>query len=249
MNDDEAANFREKLNNADYIARLKAGDEDALYEFSEWLYRKLPSHIARKFRQNIADAEDLASILVLHIRDRLDRFKEISHKGAFEDWMYKVVRNKVLDEIDKRKTADNKDLRELYELEIKIRDFINKNLPSYEDDILRVLEEASALRMLESKGQDEEEDVEPEDSVVEENDSLEKIEARRRFLSLSKSDKSILLIRAVAEYEDIARDDLAREGKLITEKNMKAKLNALYKRHERAMEHARALVLKKEESS
>lgn len=235
MNDEDAARVRANFNDAGYIARLKSGDEDATDEFIEWLYWKLPRYITHKFKKSPADAEDFASIAAQHVHSKLDRFGEIKHEGAFEDWIYKVVYHRVLDELDREEGAsaekrqEIKGRRKAYEAEIKLRDFLNKSLPQHE---------AAILDIIESKGRE-----------GEEKGSTEKEGALDNFLTLSESQKSILILRDVLNfgYEDIARDELAAEGKPVTETRLKLKLAAIYKRYDRAKERMESL--KQEKSS
>lgn len=220
MNDEDAARFREKLDDAGYIARLKAGDEDASDELLEWLLKKLRPHIERKFCQTYADAQELASIAALHVYERLEKFK-FAGKGSFQGWMYHVVRNKVLNELDKRKRAKAKGPAPLEKSEERIRDFINKHLIEYE---------AAILSRLESEEAEEEKALSPEEK-----------EFLRRLHTLSVADRSILLLKEVSEFEDIARDELVKAGKPVTEKGLKAKRDAVHKRHQRAMKRALGL--------
>lgn len=230
MNDEDAARVRANFDDADYIERLKSRDEDVSDKFLEWLYFKLPRYIAHKFNKSPADAEEHASIAVWHVWEKLDRFREITHKGAFEDWIYKVVYRRVLDELDRLEgaTAEDrryiKERREAYELEIRFRDFLNKVMPQHEEAV---------LGLIELKGQEgEEEQLSPEE-----------IEVLRRILRVSESERSILILRDFLnfEYEDIARDELAAEGKPVTEGRLKLKLAAVYKRYGRAHEKIREM--------
>lgn len=225
MNDEDADSVREKLNDEGYIASLKSGDEDASDKFLNWLLKRLRPHIERKFGQTYADAQDLANIAALHVYDRLKDFK-FDGEGSFGAWLYRVVHNKVLNELDKRKRAEAKGPAPLEGFEEKTRDFINKYLIEHEPALINWLES--------------------EEGEEEELLSSEKKEFRRRFHTLSVSDRSILLLREVSEYEDIARDELVKAGKPVTEKALKAKRDAVHKRHQRAMEKALRL---KEESS
>ena len=229
MNEEDAARVRAQFNDADYIARLKSRDEDVSDEFLEWLYWKLPRHIAYKFNKPSADAEDLASIAALHVWEKLDRFKEIAHEGAFEHWIYRVVYNRVLDELDRLEgaTAEDrqylKERREIYELEIRLRDFLNRVMPQHEEAVLGLI------------------GVGGQGGV--EEPSPEKKEALRRFLRLSESERSILILRDILnyEYEDIARDELVAEGKPVMEGRLKLKRDAVYKRYGRAQEKIREI--------
>ena len=227
MNDEDAARVREKLKDASYVAKLKSADEDSTNEFFEWFLWKMRPYIERKFSQTRPEAEDLASTCVIHVLNGLDKF-ELGGGGSFEGWLYRVVRNKVLNELDKRRRKEGGRLIPLDEWDEGGREFVYTDLNEYEEAIFEELtrEGAQANKVL----------------------SPELRKWRRRFLNLSKLDRRILLLRDFKKlsYEEIAERELEKEGKAATEKSLKAKSAALRKRYERAAERVRR---RKEESS
>lgn len=102
-----ATELRAKLDDADFVARLQSGDEDALDELTAWLYLKLPGFITFIFRHKIKNenvttehVHKWATDLLFQIRTRLHRY-EYRGPRTFLNWMRTVIRNKVIDELRK----------------------------------------------------------------------------------------------------------------------------------------------------
>jgi RNA polymerase sigma factor (sigma-70 family) len=179
-------------------------------------------YIERKFGQRRPEAEDLASICVIHVLDRLDKF-ELYGRGSFVGWLYRVVENKVLNELDRRRRKEGGRLVPLDESDDAVREFIYTHLNEFEDKIL--------------------EELSREGAGANKEPTPESKERRRRFFKLSKLDRRIILLRDLEKqsYETIARDELEKEGQPVTEKALKSKSAAIRKRYERAAERARRL--------
>lgn len=210
MNEDDSAKRREielraKLEEAEFIARLQSGDEEALDELTEWLYKKLPGLINAAFWQRFKAAnitpevvENWAVELLFHIRTRLHRY-EYRGPRTFLNWMRTVIRNKVIDELRKRgsppKTIEFSEeehsLTRLFEHATDIFPDYEVNFP-----VGTVSNEQGADELAPAGPLSAEEELAVR--------TLTHLDDRYRWILMS-------MLKEGKDYETIAREELARE--------------------------------------
>lgn len=235
MNEDDSArgpatDLRAKLDDAEFIARLQSGDEDALDELTAWLCLKLPGFITSGFWQTPKNANvptehvhTLVTDLLFQIRTRLHRF-EYRGPRSFLNWMRVVIRNKVIDELRKRgsppKTVEFSE--EEHSL-IRLFEHTTDVLPDYEVNF-------SASPASNEQGAD--------DLVPAEPRSAEEELALRALTHLDDRYRWILIstLKEGKDYETIAREELAREyrGAPIPDEALKRRIVTLRQLRSRA---------------
>lgn len=239
MNEDDSAKrpateLPAKLDEAEYIARLRSGDEDALDELSTWLCKNLPRYIvaARGYRLEKApvrdeDVEEWAADLALHIRKNLPRF---SYGGprSFIKWVARILINKVSNELKKRRSLPR--LVEFSEEEIALNDQVTEMLPDYEATFLDAPEPDEQGATVSAEG--------PSPTA--------EMKINRRALSLLGDRDRWILIETLTEDKDygtIAREELAREyqGGPVPEEVLKKQISNLRQLRSRAEKRLRKI--------
>jgi RNA polymerase sigma factor (sigma-70 family) len=88
---------------ADWIAALARGDEQAATRFDEQFRVRLNNH-ARKRGLSVADAEDIAQVV---IADALQQLRRGAFRGesALSSWLYRIFENKIADHWRKMQPA------------------------------------------------------------------------------------------------------------------------------------------------
>lgn len=109
----------DKFNQPDYIARLQAGDEAAYQnladEFATWfvIYAK------RKYGINEEDAKDIVQDVIMNIYLKIELYEPA--KSKFVQWVFRILRNRCLDWLRKRK-KDRMTFRELLAIDLAIQE-------------------------------------------------------------------------------------------------------------------------------
>lgn len=239
MNEDDSAKrstteLPAKLDEAEYITRLKSGDEDASDELSTWLCKTLPRYVvaARGYRLEEApvrdeDVEEWAADLALHIRKNLHRF---SYDGprSFIKWVNTILIHKVSDELKKRRSLPR--LVEFSEEEIALNDQVTKILPDYEATFLNApeLDEQGATASAEEASPTAEKKI----TLL----ALSLLDDRYRWILISTLTED-------EDYETIAREELAREyqGRPVPEEVLKKQISNLRQLRSRAEKRLRKI--------
>ncbi|HEV2800369.1 MAG TPA: hypothetical protein VGW12_07725 [Pyrinomonadaceae bacterium] len=236
MNEDDSAkhpatDLRAKLDDAEFIARLQSGDEDALDELTAWLYLKLPGFITSGFWQTPKNTNvptehvhTLVTDLLFQIRTRLHRF-EYRGPRSFLNWMRAVIRNKVIDELRKRGFPPKT-------VEFSEEEHSLTSLFEYTTDVLPDYEVNSPVGTVSN-----EQGAGDLDSAGPRSDEVKLALLALIYLDDRYRDILVSLLKEHKDYETIAREELAREyrGAPMTEAALKRRIVALRQLRSRAM--------------
>jgi len=110
----------DKFEQADFIARLRAGDETAYHEVVEELAVWFAVYINKKFSINVEEAKDIVQDTVITVYRKIKSYDPA--KGKFIQWMFRVLRNQCLDWLRKRK-RERLTFRELLATDLTILAF------------------------------------------------------------------------------------------------------------------------------
>jgi RNA polymerase sigma factor (sigma-70 family) len=109
----------DKFNQPDFIARLQAGDEIAYQDLVDEIATLFIFYAKRKFGINEEDAKDLVQDVVMNVYHKIELYEP--GKGKFMQWVFRILRNRCLGWLRKRK-KDRMTFRELLAIDLAIQE-------------------------------------------------------------------------------------------------------------------------------
>ncbi|HMQ15829.1 MAG TPA: sigma-70 family RNA polymerase sigma factor [Phycisphaerae bacterium] len=88
----------ENLTRRSLLVRVRDADDDAAWAEFETLYRDLITRYARVRGLQPADADDVCQAVMARLCRSLRRFEYDSRKGRFRTYLYRAVRNAIVDQ-------------------------------------------------------------------------------------------------------------------------------------------------------
>jgi DNA-directed RNA polymerase specialized sigma24 family protein len=139
VEESNGAEFEERLgaNDPALISRIISGEDRAVVAFYRWLYRRVFSHLKRKYGLSHDEAKEMTSDLVSHIYRHLWQYDP--EKTALVAWIISIVNNKAVSEHRRRTSKTSERARRLFIYEMELREYLHRKYPNFEDEILRGL--------------------------------------------------------------------------------------------------------------
>ncbi len=205
----------DQINSEDFVKRLKARDSQAFDQLFDTFLPKLVGFLSNEFYEvDGLDLEEACADALLKVYNSLPDF-DVNGKAKLTTWIFKIAINTTIDHVRRTKVLSKK-------AEVKTRSELVKGLdPEKQFDPFDVAEKHKwDLQQRQSEELDGHAAIDS------------KIDAMSRALnSMEPADQSILRLRLILDYEQIAEIENAKPGTLRV-------------RHKRAMEKLEAAYLK-----